>query len=55
MFLEHCRKGKVAEAVRAFRKEYFKQIRSVIGHLSNSNGSTPASRSAQKPTKSSAR
>jgi len=55
LFLGHYRKGKVAEAVRAFRKEYFKQIRSVIGHLSNSNGSTPASRSAQKPTKSSAR
>jgi DNA-binding GntR family transcriptional regulator len=44
MFLEHYRKGKVTEAVRAFRKGYWKQIRSVIDHLSSSNGSAPASR-----------
>jgi DNA-binding GntR family transcriptional regulator len=44
IFLERYRKGKVTEAVRAFRKEYWKQIRSVIDHLSSSNGSAPASR-----------
>jgi hypothetical protein len=33
IFLEHYRKGKVTEAVRAFRKEHLKQIRSVIDHL----------------------
>ena len=44
IFLEHYRKGKVTEAVRAFRKEYWKQIRSVIDHLSSSNGSVPGSR-----------
>src|SRR6516164_4316672 len=44
LFLGHYRKGKVAEAVRAFRKEYLKQIHSVIGHLSSSNGSLPGSR-----------
>ena len=43
-FLEHYRKGEVAEAVQAFRKEYWKQIRSVIDHLSSSNGSWPTLR-----------
>jgi DNA-binding GntR family transcriptional regulator len=43
-FLEHYRKGKVTEAVRAFRKEYWKQIRSVIDHISSSNGSRSGSR-----------
>ena len=54
MFLEHYRKGKVAEAVRAFRKESLKQIHSEIGHLSNSNGSAPGSRSSLGSAKSSA-
>ena len=54
LFLGHYRKGKVAEAVRAFRKEYLKQIHSEIGHLSNSNGSAPGSRSSQKSARGSA-
>ena len=33
VFLKLCRKGKVTEAVRAFRKEYLKQIHLVIDHL----------------------
>jgi DNA-binding GntR family transcriptional regulator len=45
IFLEHYRKGKITEAVRAFRKEYWKQTRSVIDHVSSSNGSAPGSRS----------
>jgi hypothetical protein len=36
IFLEHFRKGKITEAVRAFRKEYWKQTRSVIDHVSSS-------------------
>ena len=48
IFLEHYRKGKVTEAVRGFRKDYWKQIRSVIDHLSSSNGSAPGSRSSEK-------
>jgi hypothetical protein len=53
-FLEHYRKGKVTEAVRAFRKEYWKQTRSVIDHLSSSNGSAPGFRFPQESAKSSA-
>jgi DNA-binding GntR family transcriptional regulator len=53
IFLEHYRKGKVSEAVRAFRKEHWKQTRSVIDHVSSSNGSAPGSRFSQKSAKSS--
>jgi DNA-binding GntR family transcriptional regulator len=44
IFLERYRKGKVTEAVRAFRKEYWKQTRSVIDHVSSSKRAAAGSR-----------
>jgi hypothetical protein len=44
IFLEHFRKGKITEAVRAFRKEYWKQTRSVIDHVSSSKRAAARSR-----------
>jgi hypothetical protein len=44
IFPEHFRKGKITEAVRAFRKEYWKQTRSVIDHVSSSKRAAARSR-----------
>ena len=48
IFVEHYRKDKVTEAIRAFRKEYWKQIRSAIDHLSSSNGSANMIRATRR-------